>query len=347
MKEPSEKAHDDFNGSGYLEPCVAPMFGASTSTAPAAVGRLLRFGAAAFVVGAILMLCASIGASYLWRANDKNVYNVHYSMSVDGETRRGSVEIDPGRNLERFRTGSGDEEAVEIHDFQSGITGIRFFRGGKCYVKSQTKANLPDMGLHAKEPSTFDLTEETLPVKFDEDSLVWVAADRPLKDATFLSAKILDLCGDLPIYWLHPSHPKDGERRKRDAQRAKRQFNAEELEAAAEEGNSAGLSRDDTSRAGEGEEEEAQSAAGSGFNPENPYHRRAPAGEEGSLTFDPMLDHLGICCSECRRSYTHCQRICEPLGGHWPWPYNYRGCQVACRVILPCRWWVARILGVV
>ncbi|KAG7282900.1 hypothetical protein CRUP_018400 [Coryphaenoides rupestris] len=60
-----------------------------------------------------------------------------------------------------------------------------------------------------------------------------------------------------------------------------------------------------------------------------------------------MLDHLGICCSECRRSYTHCQRVCEPLRGYWPWPYNYAGCRVACRVIMPCRWWVARILGVV
>lgn len=70
-------------------------------------------------------------------------------------------------------------------------------------------------------------------------------------------------------------------------------------------------------------------------------------GEEGAMTFDTMLDHQGICCSECQRSYTHCQRICDPLRGHWPWPYNYRGCQVACRVIMPCRWWVARILGLV
>lgn len=69
--------------------------------------------------------------------------------------------------------------------------------------------------------------------------------------------------------------------------------------------------------------------------------------EEGAMTFDTMLDHQGICCSECQRSYTHCQRICEPLNGYWPWPYNYRGCQVACRVIMPCRWWVARILGIV
>lgn len=83
------------------------------------------------------------------------------------------------------------------------------------------------------------------------------------------------------------------------------------------------------------------------INISSKLQRRAEAGEPGAMTFDPMLDHQGICCSECRRSYTHCQRICEPLQGYWPWPYNFRGCQVACRVILPCRWWVARILGVV
>lgn len=69
-------------------------------------------------------------------------------------------------------------------------------------------------------------------------------------------------------------------------------------------------------------------------------------GEEGTMTFDPMLDHTGVCCTECRRSYTQCQRICEPLGGFEPWPYHYRGCRVACRAIMPCRWWVGRILGI-
>lgn len=70
--------------------------------------------------------------------------------------------------------------------------------------------------------------------------------------------------------------------------------------------------------------------------------------QEGeSMTFDPRLDHEGICCIECRRSYTHCQKICEPLGGYYPWPYNYQGCRSACRVVMPCSWWVARILGMV
>uniref|UniRef100_A0A7N6ALY4 Leukocyte cell-derived chemotaxin 1 n=1 Tax=Anabas testudineus TaxID=64144 RepID=A0A7N6ALY4_ANATE len=206
------------------------------------------------------------------------VYNVRYSMNINGQVREGAVEIDSDNNLERFKTGSGAEEAVEIHDFQIGITGIRFVGGDKCYIKSQIKANLPHMG---NIISFFSCqTDKLMPVRFDEEFLIWVAGGQPLKDTSFLSNKILGLCGDLPIYWLQPVSPKG-------------------------------------------------------------------AGQEGAVTFDTMLDHQGICCSECQRSYTHCQRICEPLRGYWPWPYNFRGCQVACRVIMPCRWWVARILGVV
>lgn len=47
-----------------------------------------------------------------------------------------------------------------------------------------------------------------MPAKFEEDSLIWVAADQPLKDNSFLSAKILDLCKDVPIFWLRPTYPK-------------------------------------------------------------------------------------------------------------------------------------------
>ncbi|KAM7407367.1 hypothetical protein PAMA_003203 [Pampus argenteus] len=346
MRETMEKVQNTTHGSSCFEHCTPPVQNTSASPTSAAVTRLLRFGAVALMVGAVLMLCASMAALYLWKVGDKNVYNVRYSMNINGEVKEGSMEIDSDNNLERFKTGSGAEEAVEIHDFQIGITGIRFFGGDKCYIKAQIKAELPHMGVHNKDSLMFDLTDETMPVRFDEEFLTWVAAEQPLKDTSFLSNKILGLCGELPIYWLQPMFPKDGERRKRDTQRAKRQFNMESFEAAAEERDPVSHAEDDTSRV-EGEEEGAQSTAGSAYNPENPYHRSGAAREEGAMTFDTMLDHQGICCSECQRSYTHCQRICEPLRGHWPWPYNYRGCQVACRVIMPCRWWVARILGVV
>lgn len=47
--------------------------------------------------------------------------------------------------------------------------------------------------------------DEVMPAKF-EDDLIWVAADTPLTDSAFLSNKIKDLCGDLPIFWLRPTY---------------------------------------------------------------------------------------------------------------------------------------------
>lgn len=47
--------------------------------------------------------------------------------------------------------------------------------------------------------------DEVMPAKFEED-LIWVAADTPLSDSAFLSNKIKDLCGDLPIFWLRPTY---------------------------------------------------------------------------------------------------------------------------------------------
>lgn len=63
----------------------------------------------------------------------------------------------------------------------------------------------------------------------------------------------------------------DGKRRKRDTEQAKQQLNMEELEAVAEERDNVSHAKDDTSRVVE-EEEGAQSAMGSAYNPENPYH---------------------------------------------------------------------------
>lgn len=51
-------------------------------------------------------------------------------------------------------------------------------------------------------------TDKLMPVRFDEELLIWVAGGQPLKDTSFLSNKILGLCRDLPIYWLQPISPK-------------------------------------------------------------------------------------------------------------------------------------------
>lgn len=57
------------------------------------------------------------------------------------------------------------------------------------------------------------------------------------------------------------------------------------------------------------------------------------------------LDEQGYCCQHCRRGYRHCQRYHEPLGGYWPYPYYYQGGRVICQIIMPCNWWIARMLG--
>uniref|UniRef100_A0A8C5PHR8 Leukocyte cell-derived chemotaxin 1 n=1 Tax=Leptobrachium leishanense TaxID=445787 RepID=A0A8C5PHR8_9ANUR len=309
---------------------------------PSANGRLLRIGAVVLISGALLLLFGAIGAFYFWKVNDRHVYNVHYTMSINGKVQEGSMEIDAGNNLETFKTGIGNDEAVEVHDFQIGITGIRFAGGEKCYIKAQAKARIPDVDSMTKESLSFELEDEIMPAKFDENSLIWVAADQPVKDNSFLSPKILQLCSDLPIFWLRPTYPKENQRGKREVGRKARQApNMEQFEAAAEERNTRRQGNRRTQAAAN--RTQAAPEPEVPFNPENPYHLEG----EGGVTFDPMLDHQGICCIECRRSYTHCQRICEPLGGYFPWPYNYHGCRSACRVVMPCSWWVARILGVV
>ncbi|XP_023193296.1 leukocyte cell-derived chemotaxin 1-like [Xiphophorus maculatus] len=330
-----EKVQNSAGGS-----CCAAGCGTSSTPPSAGVSHVLRFGVVALIAGAAFMFCTFVVSLYMWKASDKNVYSVRYSLNINGKVREGSMKIDSDNNLQRFQTGSEAGEAVEIHDFQIGITGIRFFGGDKCYIKSHIKANLSLLGAHNKDTLMFDLTDEIMPVRFDEEFLIWVAAKQPLKNTTFLSNRILDLCGELPIFWLQSIYPKDGERRKRGVRRAKRQLDMQDIKASIQE-------RDPERRGEQEAVDEGQSAMGSGYNPENPYHRSGEAREETAMTFDSMLDHQGICCSECQRSYTHCQRVCEPLRGYWNWPYNYRGCQVACRVIMPCRWWVARILGVV
>ncbi|NWV77883.1 CNMD protein, partial [Dasyornis broadbenti] len=288
-----------------------------------------------------------IGAFYFWKATERQVYNIHYTMSINGKVQDGSMEIDAGNNLETFKTGSGSEEAVEIHDFQIGITGIRFAEGEKCYIKAQPKAHVPEVDVMAKASLSSELEDEIMPVRFDKNSLIWVAADEPIKHNSFLSPKILELCRDLPIFWLRPTYPKDNQRRdmKRNRRQSESNFDEEDLEAASEEVNPRSHTVQLTQELGHQSNETRPMGQETDqtLNPDNPYNQLEGEG----MAFDPMLDHLGVCCIECRRSYTQCQRICEPLMGYHPWPYNYQGCRTACRIIMPCSWWVARIMGVV
>ncbi|XP_068197242.1 leukocyte cell-derived chemotaxin 1-like [Antennarius striatus] len=318
----SEKEPIASAGPEDLQQFLPPAYSA-VAVKPAATGRFLKAGVAVLIAGALLLLLGAVGAFYFWNNSEKHVYNVHYSMSINGKVEEGAMEIDPAHGVERFSTGSGGDRALEVHDFQIGITGIRFSGGEKCYIKSQVKARLPDVETLNKEAVTFDLEDEVMPARF-EDDLIWVAADSPLTDSAFLSAKIKDLCEDLPIFWLRPTYSTSAQRKRRAAAPPRRRRQATGMEGGAEE------------------DVEAE------FNPENPYQRGLEGEQDGvGVGVDPMLDHQGVCCHECRRGHTHCQRVCEPLGGFHPWPYHYRGCRVACRVIMPCNWWVARIMGLV
>ncbi|XP_059356666.1 leukocyte cell-derived chemotaxin 1 [Carassius carassius] len=215
---------------------------------------------------------------------------------------------------------AADGKIVEVQDFKAGITAVKFPRKEKCYIKSEVR---PELSEEADAGA----------VKPDVGSLVWIASEEPLKDVSFLSPEIMRFCGDLPIYWHHPANSR-ALRKRRSVPRERRQTTGGLNRQQARRRNSTSSARED------------ERSTRPGYNPENPYHRNEE-GSEGHMVFDPMLDHRGICCTECHRSYTHCERVCEPHGGYWPWPYNYHGCRQACRVIMPCRWWAARVLGVV
>ncbi|KAB1267636.1 Leukocyte cell-derived chemotaxin 1 [Camelus dromedarius] len=307
MTENSDKVPIALVGPDDVEFCSPPAY-ATVSVKPSSPARLLKVGAVVLISGAVLLLFGAIGAFYFWKGSDNHIYNVHYTVSINGKLQDGSMEIDAGNNLETFTMGSGAEEAIEVNDFQNE---------GKI-----------------------------MPVKYEENSLIWVAVDQPVKDNSFLSSKVLELCGHLPIFWLKPTYPKAQQRDHIDGQKSREEkenwkeklLRRPQEDCAVDHG--------------------ATQALEDRITKPDPAFRRIQAPsirttlttwqQEGeSMTFDPRLDHEGICCIECRRSYTHCQKICEPLGGYYPWPYNYQGCRSACRVVMPCSWWVARILGMV
>lgn len=72
------------------------------------------------------------------------VYNVHYSMSINGKVEEGTMEIDTANNVERFSTGSGSREAVEVHDFE--IVSKREEKDGKSNLSLAFISNLEQQG---------------------------------------------------------------------------------------------------------------------------------------------------------------------------------------------------------
>lgn len=91
----------------------------------------------------------------------------------------------------------------------------------------------------------------------------------------------------------------DGARRKRRAERARRQLRAEEYEAAAEERDPVSHAEDDTSRVVE-PQEGGQSTAGSAYNPEDPHHVSAHFSQHNCLEGS----RAGECLINCEEAYT-------------------------------------------
>uniref|UniRef100_A0A3Q4H5P7 Tenomodulin n=1 Tax=Neolamprologus brichardi TaxID=32507 RepID=A0A3Q4H5P7_NEOBR len=140
-----------------------------------------------------------------------------------------------------------------------------------------------------------------------DDSQVWVPAEEPIVNPDFLlDSKIWEICQQLPIHWIHPSP-----------------LSAEVVNV-------------DTPDA---------EVTGQRFARDVLDHLPVNDYRDVGIELDNRLDEGGYCCQYCRRGYRFCRRYYEPLGGFNPWPYYYQGGRVICQIVMPCNWWIARMLG--
>ncbi|XP_076005327.1 tenomodulin isoform X2 [Genypterus blacodes] len=256
----------------------------------------------------VLALCA-FSLRYLWNPSLGKVYDHQYKAVVDGIETESMLEIDPSQRIEIFRMGNGSEEVLEIHDFKNGITGIRFAKHQRCYIRTQTR-KLPTVAeVEAEDTELLVDESEAVDMKV-EDSRVWVPAEEPIINPAFLlTSKIWEFCQDLPIHWIHPSPMSE----------------LHEVEIA----------------------EDAPDAEVTGHRFTRDVGDDPPVNDyrDVGIELDNRLDEMGYCCQYCRQGERYCQRYYEPLGGFNPWPYYYQGGRVICQIVMPCNWWIARMLG--
>uniref|UniRef100_A0A8D0A0M8 Tenomodulin n=1 Tax=Sander lucioperca TaxID=283035 RepID=A0A8D0A0M8_SANLU len=255
----------------------------------------------------VLAICV-FSLRYLWSPSLGKVYDHQYKAVLDGVERDSMMEIDPGQRMEIFRMGNGSEEVLEVHDFKNGITGIRFAKHQRCYIRTQTK-KLPTLTVHLFDIQNVET--EAMDMDMDmkvEESQVWVPAEEPIVNPAFLfNSKIWEICQELPIHWIHPSPLSDPEVGNVDAPDAE--------------------------------------VTGQRFTRDVLDHPAVNDYRDVGIELDNRLDDNGYCCQYCRRGYRYCRRYHEPLGGFNPWPYYYQGGRVICQVVMPCNWWIARMLG--
>ncbi|KAJ8385727.1 hypothetical protein AAFF_G00183270 [Aldrovandia affinis] len=155
-----------------------------------------------------LTLCV-FSVKQFWTPSPGKVYDLRYKVVLDGAETESLMEIDPTQRIEIFRMGNGSEEVLEIHDFKNGMTGIRFAKQQRCYIRSQTK-ELP--GLTAMEPEDTEMLVDDIPAVPVEEAQVWIPSAEPIANRAFLlDSKISEICQHLPIHWIHPSPLKDAE----------------------------------------------------------------------------------------------------------------------------------------
>ncbi|XP_056456807.1 tenomodulin [Gadus chalcogrammus] len=276
--------------------------------------RFRTYRRLALILGLVVLALAAgvFSLRYFWGPNQAKVYDHHYKAVVDGRETDSLLEIDPGQRIEIFRMGNGSDEVLEVHDFKNGITGIRFSKHQRCYIKSQstrvptvTEVASEDTEALVGDPQGGDMVKV-------EESQVWVPSEEPIASRAFLlNSKIWEMCQELPIHWISPSPLRDAEIKEEE-------------------------SFEDTPDT----EVKGQRFA-------RDVHDDVPVNDyrDAGIELDNRLDDNGYCCQHCRSGYRYCRRYYEPLGGYNPWPYFYQGGRVICQIVMPCNWWIARMLG--
>ncbi|XP_042626071.1 tenomodulin [Cyprinus carpio] len=272
--------------------------------------RYRAYQCAAIILSVLLLILALciFSLRYIWSPSPGKVYDHQYKAVLDGLETESMMEIYPAQHIEIFRMGNGTNEVLELHDFKNGITGIRFAKHQRCYIRAQTK-ELPKLDSKTINVEVSETDEVDMQIV---DSQIWIPAEDPISNKTFLlNSKIWEICQDLPIHWIHPSPLRDAEF-----------HDVEDVEETPElEARGPRQARDVMDQL-----------------PVNDYR-------EIGLELDNSLDEQGYCCQHCRRGYRYCRRYHEPLGGFWPYPYYYQGGRVICQIVMPCNWWIARMLG--
>ncbi|KAM4697098.1 tenomodulin [Rhinophrynus dorsalis] len=287
--------------------------------------KILAITVSLLMIVSLLLLLFAV--KNLWHHVPTKVYDVEYKFFSNGEKTTVSMEIDPDNKIETFRTENGTEEAIEIHDFKHGITGIFFAGLQKCFIKMQSK-EIPEIA----DAESVELEDGEITTTIYEQSMFWVPGEKPIEDKEFMkNSRIFEVCKNVSIHWIYPTSLTDPE--------------FQDFEDV--EDDDSVLSKKIILAKEEKYEKKNEHPMANKRQVRDLTEEDLPINDyrEVGIDFHPMWDHRGFCCTHCRRGQRYCQRVCEPLLGYYPYPYCYGKGRVICRIIMPCNWWVARILG--